>query len=106
VVTGLALAKELDHRAVAQNEPSLRSLADCVRLSCLPLPRDASYFEERRRVVKALVQAFYATSHHAGEQIRCDLERFTFGWAALPAYTDLLPTDLPAAATRPSSAGP
>jgi ATP-dependent Lon protease len=97
VVTGLALAKELDHRAVAQNEPNLRSLADCLRLSCLPLPRDASYFEEHRRVGKALVQAFYATSHHAGEQIRCDLERFTFGWAALPACTDLLRTDLAAA---------
>jgi ATP-dependent Lon protease len=97
VRTGLALAEELDRRAVTQNEPNLRSLADCVRLSCLPVPRDATYFEEYRRVGKALVQAFYATSRHAGEQLRCDLERFTFGWAALPACTDRLPTDLPAA---------
>ena len=97
VGTGLALAKELDRRAVTQNEPNLRSLADCVRLLCLPVPRDATYFEEHRRVGKALVQAFYATSRHAGEQLRCDLERFTFGWAALPACTDLLPKDLPAA---------
>jgi ATP-dependent Lon protease len=44
--TGLALAAELDHRAVSQNEPNLRSLADCVRLLCLPVPRDATYFEE------------------------------------------------------------
>src|ERR1700694_293039 len=44
--TGLALAAELDHRAVSQNEPHLRSLADCVRLLCLPVPRDATYFEE------------------------------------------------------------
>src|ERR1700716_2561112 len=32
VATGLALAKELDRRAVTENEPNLRSLADCVRL--------------------------------------------------------------------------
>lgn len=97
VGTGLALAKELDRRAVTQNEPNLRSLADCVRLLCLPVPRDATYFEEYRRVGKALVQAFHATSRHAGEQLRCDLERFTFGWAALPACTDLLPKHLSAA---------
>jgi ATP-dependent Lon protease len=97
VGTGLALAKELDLRAVTQNDPNLRSLADSVRLLCLPVPRDATYFEEHRRVGKALVQAFYATSRHAGEQLRCDLECFTFGWAALPACTDLLPKDLPAA---------
>jgi ATP-dependent Lon protease len=98
VGTGLALAKELDRRAVTENEPNLRSFADCVRLSCLPLPRDASYYEEHRRVGKALVQAFHATSRHAGERILCDLECFTFGWAALPACTDMLPKDLPAAA--------
>ncbi len=63
----------------------------------LPLPRDAILFEEYRRVGKALVQAFQATSRHAAEQLRCDLERFTFGWAALPACTDTLPNDLSAA---------
>src|ERR1700737_873153 len=41
---GLALAAELDHRAVTQNETNLRSLADSVRLLCLPLPRAATYF--------------------------------------------------------------
>jgi ATP-dependent Lon protease len=97
VGSGLALAKELDRRAVTQNEPNLRSLADCVRLLCLPLPRDATYFSEHRRVGKALVRAFYATSRHAEEQLRCDLERFTFGWAALPACTDVLAKDLSAA---------
>src|ERR1700726_1787475 len=97
VRTGLALAAELDRRAVTQNEPNLRSLADCVRLLCLPLPRDATYFEEHRRVGKALVQAFNVTTRHAGEQLRCNLERFTFGWAALPACTDLLPKNLSAA---------
>src|SRR5260370_3230002 len=97
VGTGLALAEELDPRAVTKNEPNLRSLADGVRLLCLPVPRDATYFEEYRRVGKALVQAFHVTSRHAEEQLRCDLERFTFGWAALPACTDLLSKDLPAA---------
>jgi ATP-dependent Lon protease len=67
VRTGLALAAELDRRAVTQNEPNLRSLADCVRLLCLPLPRDATYFEEHRRVGKARVQAFHVTSRHAGD---------------------------------------
>jgi hypothetical protein len=33
----------------------------------------------------------------AEEQLRCDLEQFTFGWAALPACTDLLLKNLPAA---------
>jgi hypothetical protein len=97
VDTGLALAAELDRRAVTQNEPNLRSLADCARLLCLPLPREATYFEEHRRVGKALVQAFHGASRHAEEQLRCDLERFTFGWAALPACTDLLSKNLSAA---------
>jgi ATP-dependent Lon protease len=97
VDTGLALAAELDRRAVTQNEPNLRSLGDSVRLLCLPLPRDVIYFEEHRRVGKALVQAFDVTSRHAGEQLRCNLERFTFGWAALPACSDLLPKNFSAA---------
>jgi hypothetical protein len=37
------------------------------------------------------------TSRHAEEKLHCDLERFTFGWAALPVCTDLLPKDLSAA---------
>jgi hypothetical protein len=97
VGSGLALAKELDRRAVTQNEPDLRSLVDCVRLLCLPLPRDATYFSEHRGVGKALVRAFYATSRHVAEGLRCDLEGFTFGWAALPACTDVLAEDLSAA---------
>jgi ATP-dependent Lon protease len=90
VDAGLALAAELDHRAVTQNEPNLRSLADCVRLLCLPTPRDRTYFEDYRRVGKALVQAFRKVEGDAEEQLCCDLERFAFGWAALPACTDLL----------------
>ena len=87
---GLALATELDHRAVTQNEPVLRSLADSVRLLCLPVPSDVGLFEEYRRVGKALLQAFDKVVHGSDEQLCCDIERFVFGWAALPACTDLL----------------
>jgi ATP-dependent Lon protease len=97
VSTGLTLAAELDHRAVTQNEPNLRSLADCVRLLCLPVPRDATHFEDYRRVGKALVQAFRRVERGAEEQLCCDLERFAFGWAALPACTDLASTHFAAA---------
>jgi ATP-dependent Lon protease len=94
---GLSLAAELDRRAVIKNEPDLRSFADCVRLVSLPTPRDTAYFEEYRRVGKALVQAFHVASGHAEEQLCCDLEQFTFGWAALPACTHILPRGVSAA---------
>jgi ATP-dependent Lon protease len=97
VATGLKLAAELDHRAVTQNEPNLRSIADCVRLLCLPTPRDATHFEDYRRVGKALVQAFHATSRHAEGELCAELERFVFGWAALPASVNLLPKGVSAA---------
>lgn len=90
VDAGLVLAAELDHRAVTQNEPNLRSLSDCVRLLCLPTPRDRTYFEDHRRVGKALIKAFHAASRHVEEELCCDLECFAFGWAALPASTDIL----------------
>src|ERR1700730_1426054 len=76
---GLTLAAELDRCAVTQNEPNLRSLADGVRLLCLPVPRDATYFEDYRRVGKALVQAFRKVERGTEEQLCCDLERFVFG---------------------------
>jgi ATP-dependent Lon protease len=69
VDAGLVLAAELDHRAVTRNEPNLRSLADCVRLLCLPTPRDRTYFEDHRRVGKALIQAFQAASRHAEDEL-------------------------------------
>jgi ATP-dependent Lon protease len=97
VGTGLALAGELDLRAVAQNEPNLRSLADCVRLLSLPMPRDTTYLGDHRRVAKALLQAFYKAARAGDEELCCDLEQFAFGWAALPACTDLLPQHQPAA---------
>jgi ATP-dependent Lon protease len=91
VDAGIALAAELDHRAVMQDEPNLRSLADRVRLLCLPTPRDRTFFEDHRRVAKALIQAFQVTSKRVEDDLCCDLEHFVFGWAALPACTDLLP---------------
>ncbi|TYL81720.1 AAA family ATPase [Bradyrhizobium cytisi] len=98
LAAALVLADELDRRAAAQNEPALRSLADSVRLVSLPTPRNDEFFEVYRRVGKALVQAFNVSSQHVEEQLRCDLEQFTYGWAALPACTDLLPKKVPAAA--------
>lgn len=44
--TGVELAAELDQRAVMQDEPNLRSLADCVRLLSLPAPRNSRQLEE------------------------------------------------------------
>jgi hypothetical protein len=91
VDTGLALAAELDLRAAAQDEPNLRSLADCVRLLCLPTPHDATHFNEYRRVAKTLQQALYKSVRGGAEELCADLERFVFGWAALPACGDLVP---------------
>jgi ATP-dependent Lon protease len=102
VSAGLALASELDRRAVADDEPNLRSLADCVRLLCLPTPRDAAHFTEHRRVAKALQQAFHKIEYSTNEQLCADLERFVFGWAALPACSDLVPKHELAAANAVS----
>ncbi len=94
--SALALAAELDHRAVVQDQPNLRSLADCVRLLSLPTPQGSDYIEEHQRVGKALVEAFYASARHVEQELCCDLERFTFGWAALPACTGIVPRSISA----------
>ena len=100
--SGLPLAVELDRRAVSQDEPVLRSLSDCVRLLCLPLPRSADLFDDYRRVGKALVEGFRKIHRETEEELRCDLEEFTYGWAALPACSDLVSKHVGAAenATR------
>lgn len=97
LAAALALADELDRRAAAENEPVFRSLADSVRLLSLPTPCTDEYFDLHRRVGKALVQAFHASSRHVDEQLCCDLERFTYGWAALSACAHMLPRDASAA---------
>jgi len=99
IEAGLKLAAELDRLAVIQNEPNLRSIADCIRLACLPTPTDSMYFGEYRRVGKALVQTLQATARYLRQDLCCQLERFTFGWAALPACTHLLVEGAPAAAS-------
>lgn len=95
---GLALAAELDKRAVSLDQPVLRSLSDCVRLLCLPLPCSADTFDDYRRVGKALVEAFRKACRDIDEELRCDLEGVTYGWAALPACRDLLSKHVGAAA--------
>src|SRR5580700_6255497 len=86
---GLALAAELDRLAVTENEPVLRSLADCVRLLCLQVPRDAASFEAYRRVGKALIEAFRKIEGNAtGTKLCAEIEEFVYGWAAAPACTD------------------
>lgn len=94
----LALADELDHLAAARNEPVLRGLADSIRLVSLPTPSTDKYFELHRRVGKALVQALHVGVRHANEELCSDLEGFTYGWAALPACTHVLPKTVSAAA--------
>ncbi|MGY4466971.1 ATP-dependent Lon protease [Bradyrhizobium sp. LB9.1b] len=88
--TALALAAELDRQAVGRDHPSLRSLSDCVRLLYLPLPRGVDQFNDYRRVGKALVNAFGKACRDVDEDLCCELEELVFGWAALPACTDLV----------------
>lgn len=94
----LTLADELDRLAAAQNEPVLRGLADSIRLVSLPTPCTDEYFELHRRVGKALVKALHIGARHANEELCSDLEGFTYGWAALPTCTHVLPTMVSAAA--------
>src|SRR5258707_12008527 len=87
---GLALAAELDRRAVTEDDPKLRGLADSVRLISLPAPSDGAYLRDHQRVAQALLLAFRATDHKCDEQLRCDVEQFVFGWAALPACRHMI----------------
>ena len=100
--SGLALAAELDRLAVTENEPVLRSLADCVRLLCLKVPRDAASFEAYRRVAKALIEVFRKIERNGTETNLCgEIEEFVYGWAAAPACTDFWPRTSPLPAPRP-----
>jgi len=89
VDAGLALAAELDRRAVTGNNPDLRGIADSVRLLCLPVPRGGAFFECHQRVAKALLLAFNNV-RDSDEQLCSDIERFVFGWAALPACSHMI----------------
>src|SRR5882757_4279293 len=87
---GLALAAELDRRAVTEDDPKLRGLADSVRLLSLPAPSGGAFLRDHQRVAQALLLAFRATDHKCDEQLRCDVEQFVFGWAALPACRHMI----------------
>lgn len=102
---GLALAAELDRQAVSRDEPTLRSISDCVRLLCLPMPRSSDLFDDYRRVGKALVEAYRKVCQEVDEELCCELEEFTFGWAALPACSNLVSRHA-SAATNANRIGP
>jgi ATP-dependent Lon protease len=87
---GLALAAELDRRAVTEDAPKLRGLADSVRLLSLPAAGGGAFLRDHRRVAQALLLAFRATEYKCDEQLRCDVEQFVFGWAALPACRHMI----------------
>ena len=87
---GVLLAAELDRLAVAEDDPKLRGLADSVRLLCLPAPIGGAFFEDHQRVARALLLAFKAIVRKGDKRLRCDVEQFVFGWAALPACSVIL----------------
>lgn len=89
---GLLLAAELDRRAVAEDRPELRSLADSVRLLSLPALHDIRQFlGEHRRVAKSLLLAFHGFGRNNDDEHLCgELEQFCFGWAALPCCSHML----------------
>ncbi|MCK1677109.1 hypothetical protein [Bradyrhizobium sp. 150] len=82
--SGCALAVELDHRAVREDKPECRSLADGVRLISLALPRDRGLDEEHRRVASALVAAFHKLPPSIPLELAAEIEALVYGWAALP----------------------
>ncbi len=86
---GVALAAELDRLAVTKDSPDLRSLADCVRILSLPLPGATAYESEHRRVARALVQATGNLPHDSDKELAAEIEAISFGWAVLPAATDV-----------------
>jgi hypothetical protein len=103
--TGAALAAELDRQAVIRDQSELRSLADCVRLRSLQVPRHLAAFSAHRRVAKALLQLFYDSYANQPDDLRAELEEFCFGWAALPACTNLEWTERRSAAIGAVSLG-
>src|SRR5579871_3445172 len=87
---GLALADDLDRIAVGADRSALRSLADCARLLSLPVPDTPERLEVHRRVAKALIAALRNLPDDIDEDLAARSEALVFGWAALPACTDLI----------------
>jgi ATP-dependent Lon protease len=89
--TALALAKELDRFAVADDEPELRHIADCVRLLSLPMQNDLATSEDYRRVTQTLLNALARLPNDIDPQLGADIETFCVGWAVIPALKHRLP---------------
>jgi ATP-dependent Lon protease len=89
--TALALAKELDRLAVADDVPELRHIADCVRLLCLPMQKDLAGSEDYRRVTQSLLNALARLPENIDAQLGSDIEAFCIGWAMIPALKHRLP---------------
>jgi ATP-dependent Lon protease len=89
--TALALAKELDRLAVADDVPELRHIADCVRLLSLPMQKDLAASEDYRRVTQSLLNALARLPDDIGPQLGADIETFCIGWAMIPALRQRLP---------------
>jgi ATP-dependent Lon protease len=90
----LALAKELDRFAVANDEPELRHIADCVRLISLPIQNDLAISEDYRRVTQTLLNALARLPNDIDPQLGADIETFCVGWAVIPALKHRLPSYL------------
>lgn len=88
---GIELALTLDRLAVVNDQPDLRSLADCVRLLCLELPQHARYVLDHLRVSKALMHANWKLPKGVNVKLASEIEAFSSGWAMLPLTADLLP---------------
>lgn len=86
----LALAAELDQLSARDDRPELRSVADSVRLLTLPAPTEGAHLDEHRRVAKALILAQRSLSSEVDPELAAEIETFCWGWAALPAATELL----------------
>jgi hypothetical protein len=85
LATALALAKELDRCAVADDTPELRHIADCVRLLSLPMQGDLASSDDYRRVTQTLMNALGRLPNDIDVKLAADVESFCIGWAAIPA---------------------
>ncbi|MCS3765272.1 AAA family ATPase [Bradyrhizobium centrosematis] len=89
--TAMALAKELDRHAVADDTPELRHIADCVRLLSLPMQNDLANSEDYRRVTRTLMNALAGLPEGVNSKLAADIETFCVGWAMIPALKHRLP---------------
>jgi ATP-dependent Lon protease len=89
--TALALAKELDRCAVADDVPELRHIADCVRLVGLPKQKDLASSKDYRRVTATLMNALARLPNDIDPKLGADIEAFCVGWAMIPALKHRLP---------------